>query len=164
MLRQIKCWLQNEPITKSGVLPVTTLFFWKNFFSLRTSYKDSIWCTNNPNTHIHTFCKRWSFIWRYFFPVSILKFAYYPYVNVDMTICWFQLQNRYQMNLSKDNKKRYIRCIFRTLSNIYDGIPFYEKSWGHIAVKNFCKKALHHRCLTGSSWKPFFIQREWKKS
>ena len=27
MLRQIKWWLQNEPIAKNGVLPVTTLFF-----------------------------------------------------------------------------------------------------------------------------------------
>ena len=27
MLRQIKWWLQNEPIKKNGVLPVTTLFF-----------------------------------------------------------------------------------------------------------------------------------------
>ena len=29
--------LQNGPITKSGILPVTTLFFWKNFPSFRTS-------------------------------------------------------------------------------------------------------------------------------
>ena len=28
---------------------------------------------NNPNAHIPTFCKRWSFIWRCFFPASILK-------------------------------------------------------------------------------------------
>ena len=68
-----KWWLQNGPIKKNGVLPVTTLFFWKFCFSLRTSYKTLISCTNNPNTHIRTFCKRWSFIWRYFFPVSILK-------------------------------------------------------------------------------------------
>ena len=37
MLRQIEWQLQNGPITKSGVLPVTTLFFWKNFSSFRTS-------------------------------------------------------------------------------------------------------------------------------
>ena len=64
MLRQIEWWLQNGPITKNGVLPVTTLFFWKFCFSLRTSYKELICCTNNPNAHICTFCKRWSFIWR----------------------------------------------------------------------------------------------------
>ena len=73
ILRQIELWLQNGPTTKNGVLPVTTIFFWKFCFSLRTSYKELICCTNNPNTHICNFCKRWSFIWRCFFPVSILK-------------------------------------------------------------------------------------------
>ena len=73
MLRQIEWWLQNKPISKNGVLPVTTLFSWKFCFSLRNSHIDLIWYTNNPNTHIRTFCKRWSFIWRYFFPVSILN-------------------------------------------------------------------------------------------
>ena len=37
MLRQIEQQLQNEPITKSGVLPVTTLFFRKLCSSFRTS-------------------------------------------------------------------------------------------------------------------------------
>ena len=32
MLRQIEWRPQNEPITKSGVLPVTTLSFLDNFF------------------------------------------------------------------------------------------------------------------------------------
>ena len=32
-----------------------------------------IWCTKDPNAHIRTFCKHWRFIWRYLFPVSILK-------------------------------------------------------------------------------------------
>ena len=73
MLRQIKWWLQNAPITKNGVLPVTTLFFWKICFSLRTSYKELICCTSNPNAHICTFCKRWSFIMRCFFYLSILN-------------------------------------------------------------------------------------------
>ena len=54
-------------------MPVTTSFFWKFYFSLRTSYKDMFWCTNNVDVHIHTFRKHWSFIWRWFFPVSILK-------------------------------------------------------------------------------------------
>ena len=64
---------KNGPIRKKEVLPVTTLFFWKFCFSLRTSYKELICCTNNPNAHICTFCKRWRFIWGCFFPVSILK-------------------------------------------------------------------------------------------
>ena len=60
-------------ITKKGVLSVITLFIWKFCFSFRTSYKELIRCTNDPNVHIHTFCKRWSFIWRCFFPASILN-------------------------------------------------------------------------------------------
>ena len=40
MLRQIEWWLQNGPITKNGVLPVTTFFLWKFCFSFRTSYKE----------------------------------------------------------------------------------------------------------------------------
>ena len=65
MLKHTEWWVQNGPIIKSGVLPVTTLFFRKFCFSLRKSYKELTWYTNNPNAHIHTFCKRWSFIWRY---------------------------------------------------------------------------------------------------
>ena len=36
-LRQIEWRLQNGPITKTGVLPVTALFLWKICFSFRTS-------------------------------------------------------------------------------------------------------------------------------
>ena len=39
VLRQIECGVQNGPITKNGVSPVTTLFFQKFCFSLRTLYK-----------------------------------------------------------------------------------------------------------------------------
>ena len=39
MLREIEWRLQNRPNTKNGVLPVTTLFFRKFGFSLRTSYE-----------------------------------------------------------------------------------------------------------------------------
>ena len=73
ILRQIKWWLQNVPVTKNGVLPVTTLFFWKFCFSLRSSIKELICCTSNPNAHSCSFRKHWSFIWPCFFPVSILK-------------------------------------------------------------------------------------------
>ena len=74
MLRQIEWWVRNGPITKNGVLPVTTLFLRKFCFSLRNSCKELFRCSNNPNVHIYTFCKRWNFIWRWFFPVSILKY------------------------------------------------------------------------------------------
>ena len=54
-------------------MPVTAFFFWTFYFSLRTSYKELICFTNNPDDHICTFCERWSFIWWCFFPVSFLK-------------------------------------------------------------------------------------------
>ena len=77
MSRQIAWWLQNAKWTfykeRSFTSFETTLFFWKFCFNLRTSYKELIFCTNNPNSHICTFCKRWSFIWRCFSPVSIFK-------------------------------------------------------------------------------------------
>ena len=73
MLRQIERGVQNGPITENRVLPITSLFFWKNFSSLSTSCKGLIWCTNHPNVHIHSFQKHWSFIWTGFFPVTILK-------------------------------------------------------------------------------------------
>ena len=74
MLRQIEWWVQNGPITKNGVLPVTTLFFWKCYFSLGTSYKELIWFTNDSNPHIRIFCNRWSVIWQCFSPLSILNY------------------------------------------------------------------------------------------
>ena len=36
MTRQIEWVVQNRPITRNIVLPVTTLFFWKFCFSMRT--------------------------------------------------------------------------------------------------------------------------------
>ena len=44
---------------KEQSFPVTTLFIWKFCFKLRTSSKELIWCTNNPNVHITTFCEPW---------------------------------------------------------------------------------------------------------
>ena len=65
--------VQNGPFRKNGDLPVTTLFFRKFCFSLRTFYKELIWCTNHPNVYIHTFRKHWSFICRCFFTEYILN-------------------------------------------------------------------------------------------
>ena len=42
MLRQIEWGVQNGPIRKNGLLPVTALFFSKFCFSLRASYKELI--------------------------------------------------------------------------------------------------------------------------
>ena len=60
--------VSSKPITKNKVSPVTALLF----HNLRTCYKELIWYINHPNARVRTFCKRWSFIWRDFFPVNIL--------------------------------------------------------------------------------------------
>ena len=57
------------------------IFFWKFCFSLKTSYKGLICCTNNPSAHICTFRKQWSFIWLCFFPVSIFKETKYAGIS-----------------------------------------------------------------------------------
>ena len=46
-------------------------YVWKICSSFRK--KVLIWCTNDPNVHIHIFRKCWSLILGCFFPVSILK-------------------------------------------------------------------------------------------
>ena len=45
MLRQIEWRLQNGPITKCGVLPATTLFFWKKFSGKQKPLKQIFWKT-----------------------------------------------------------------------------------------------------------------------
>ena len=103
MLRQIEWLLQNGPITKSGVLPVTTSFFWKIFSSCRTSWKELIWCSNHPNVHIHIFRKRWSLILRCYFPVSILN----PFHATDLF--WYPLktwENQWFSDVSRGYQKR----------------------------------------------------------
>ena len=40
---------------KERSFPVTTLFFRKFCFSVRTSYKEFIWCINDPNVHVRFF-------------------------------------------------------------------------------------------------------------
>ena len=43
-----------------------------------------IWCTNDPNVHIDTFHNHCSFIWRCFFPLSILKTKANPNFSVKL--------------------------------------------------------------------------------
>ena len=40
----------------TGVLISTTSIFWLCCFSLRASYKELIWCINDPSAHVSTFC------------------------------------------------------------------------------------------------------------
>ena len=56
MLRQTEWEVQNRSITKVGGFQLATLYFSK--FCFRTPSKELIKCTNYPNAHIHTFCKR----------------------------------------------------------------------------------------------------------
>ena len=93
ILRQTEWWLRNGSVTKNGVLPVTTLFvFSKHCFSLRTAYKELICCATNPNPHICTFCKPWSFIWRCFFLVRMC-FWHYTKFNFRLLKSWWKFQN-----------------------------------------------------------------------
>ena len=41
ILGQVEWGVQNGPITKNRVLPVSTLFYWKFCFNLRTSFTNS---------------------------------------------------------------------------------------------------------------------------
>ena len=75
MLRQIEWRVHNGHIKRNRGLLVTTLLLWKFCFSIRTSDKELIWCTNYPNVRIYTFGKRWSFICEVFFHVNIIKYT-----------------------------------------------------------------------------------------
>ena len=125
-LRQIEWWVQNESITKNGVLPVTTLFFWKFCFSLRTSYKELISCTNDPNAHIpFFFCKRCNFIWRRSFPVSILNVI--SYIINDLKEChtfgyfsiWFiKFVKSWSYHTNRNNMQENVLCATQVAGGI----------------------------------------------
>ena len=66
-VKTIRMGEQDGPITKSGVSPVTTLVFRKFCFSLRTSYKEMIWCTKHPCPCSY-FSKALEFYLRMLFP------------------------------------------------------------------------------------------------
>ena len=74
--------------------------FWKFSFSLRTFYKELIWCTNNPNAHICTFCNCWSLIWRWFFPVGILN-EWFGRIALNFLLLQFRLNNKYKKTGTK---------------------------------------------------------------
>ena len=85
----------SGPIKKNVVVPLTTLFFWKFYFSSRTYYKKLIWCTNDPNANVPTFRKCWSFFWRCFYPVSILNEKSDSLKDVNLiTFSTFMLRKR----------------------------------------------------------------------
>ena len=53
---------KEQSFARNCFIFLKILFQFKNLF-----YKELIWCTNDPNAHTRTFCKRWSFIWHSFF-------------------------------------------------------------------------------------------------
>ena len=110
MLRQLEWRLQNGPITKSGVLPATTLFFWKICSSFRTS-KELIWCTNDPNVYIRIFRKRWSLILGWFFPVptilNLIKFI----VSNKFDIIYSKIWHNFCLIISAWSSFEKIGCV-----------------------------------------------------
>ena len=68
-----------RPIQKIGLSQKTEFCLWQLrfygcfFFQYKILFKELICCINCPNVHFHTFCKCLSFIWWYFFSLSILK-------------------------------------------------------------------------------------------
>ena len=124
-LRQMKWWLQNRPNTKNGSLPVTALFFRNFCFSLRTSYKELICCTNNTNAHICTFCKHWSFIWWCCYPVSILNRLYQHFFVTFSACCCLA------MLLSKRRRKKEKGVVFLLIENKVGGraLPLWYRAF-----------------------------------
>ena len=118
-------WVQNGPITRNGVLTVTTSFFWKFCFSLRTPYKELIWCTNDLNAHIPTFCRRWSFIRQCFSLWVSLKTIYQTrnqwikhYNNIIKTIIILKLLKNIKHGgilFSSNNQKLFIAWVLNQI-------------------------------------------------
>ena len=138
ILRQKECGVQNGPITRNGVLPVTTLFFRKFCFSLTILYKELIWCTNHPNVHIHTSRKGWNFIRECFFPVSVLNVYVYVYTKClcDKT----EKRNFIKSLWIMRTKKSQIRCSYtwwRKWTSTFQSITGISNRWRDDYFKNY---------------------------
>ena len=169
ILRQIKWWLQNGSITKNGVLPVTTLFFWKFYFSLRTSYKELICCTYNPIPVFVLFVSA-----GVFFDGTFSLWVSLNNVR-DVSCFFFSYQFKFDMNSSEQ-----IKNILALKFKIFKSLPqitfstFYKKGCEpveqcHIWVQKQISKAIISRafsCLyfsiwTGvSMWKRIYIHQK----
>ena len=87
-----------------------------NIPSLRTTRKELVWCSNDPNVHIPTFCERWSFIWRCFFLVSILK----PSTKqLERKFLWFHRLTRKKTGLV-DLVWFFLKLLVLYLGSIYN--------------------------------------------
>ena len=121
MLRQIDWWVQIGPITKNRILPVTTLFFGKFSFNLRTSNKQLIWCTSDLIVHITIFCIFRSFIWQCFFFVRILENSLrHNLANKQLQYTYCPISHEVKAtrqwnlgNLEYNNRKIFLQKLYR---------------------------------------------------
>ena len=116
-----KCTHHKERSFASNYFIFLKIWFQFNFCN--SLYKELIWCTNNPSAHIRTFCQRWSLIWRWFSPVSILKsIAELQTWLLFMSGTWKHL-SRFQFN-----KQRTVIRIFgkEQTANVYDKLLLQE--------------------------------------
>ena len=81
-MRNVVSTLLNDVNFNFDLNNVVSTLIWRcatswRRFNLKTTLNrrwNVCWgCTNNPDNHIHTFCKRWNFFWWYVFTVSSLK-------------------------------------------------------------------------------------------
>ena len=70
------------------------LIFWKNLFQFKNHLYRVDFLYQQPNAHICTFCKRWSFIWCCFFPGSILKIKFFWSKGYDVIIFVHDVTNK----------------------------------------------------------------------
>ena len=104
--------------------PVINLFFLKILFQLKNVLQRVISCTNKPNAHICTFGMRWSFIWRCFFPMSILKVKFRsnqnPWITkgiVKSSKKKTRLYEKFLKNRTQKNEETY-----KTYKNLFETI------------------------------------------
>ena len=129
---------------------VTTLFFWKFCFSWRTSYKELIWCTNNPNVHNHTLLYVLEFHLSVFFPVNIPnRKANLPLETISIPMChvlWSHLAN--------------IRWSWRRLQHVFSvtilRLPrrLEDMSWRRLEdLSSILLEDMSWKCLEDISWR-----------
>ena len=94
--------------------------FLKICFSFRTSWKELIWCTNDPNLHIRIFRKRWSLILGCFFPVSIPNLGFKPKFQCSKrAIIPYKRQNYLLLWLDKIRKNLAKKSSFQALTLLF---------------------------------------------
>ena len=118
--------------------PVINLFFLKILFQLKNVLQRVISCTNKPNAHICTFGMRWSFIWRCFFPMSILKVKFRsnqnPWITKGIVKSSKKKTRLYEKLLKNRTQKN--EETYKTYKNLFETIK--KRSKKKFTQKN-CK-------------------------